>query len=53
MSVTRDLTDHEAGGDLEVIPGSEDGQLVMCDPEDFGRRWIAFPETLLVEVEWP
>jgi len=52
MSVTRDLADHD-GSDLEVIPGSDDGQLVMCDPEDFGHRWIAFPETLLVEVEWP
>lgn len=50
MSVTRDLADHEAGGELEVIPGTADGELVMCDPDHLGTRWIAFPEEMLVEV---
>ena len=50
MSVTRDLTDHD-GSDLEVIPGAADGELVMCDPENFAERWIAVPEELVVEVD--
>jgi len=52
MSLTRDRADDHEGSDLEVIPGCEDGQLVMCDPDHLGTRWLVVPEELVVEVEW-